>query len=163
MIKFLKSFKYAFCGIVSAIRNERNIRFHIVAAIYALWFSKFYNFTKVEYAVLFIIIAMVIVSELFNTAIEGTVDLASQSYHEKAQISKDVAAGAVLFSAFCAVAVGVLLFGDTDVLFEIYNYFRLSLVNSIVFITTIVISIFFILFLFKPKKISCMNNNKEKH
>lgn len=162
MIKFFKSFKYAFCGIISAIKNECNIRFHIIASIYVLWFSRFYDFTIVEYAILFIVIAMVIVSELFNTAIEEVVDLASPSYHEKAKKSKDTAAGAVLFSVICAVVVGVLFFGNSHVLFEIFNYYRLRLVKFFILIISIIVSIFFIFFLFKPKETNCLSNNKEK-
>ena len=161
MIKFLKGFKYAFCGIIDAIKSERNIRFHIVAAIYVLWFSKFYSFSKVEYSVLFIVIAMVIASEIFNTSIENLVDLASPSYNMKAKKSKDTAAGAVLLTAICAVAVGVLFFGKLDTLFEIYNYFRFSIVRLTMLIISIVLSIFFIFLLFKPKKASFQNNIKE--
>ena len=161
MIKLLNSFKNAFLGIISAIKNERNIRFHIVAASYVLWFSRFYDFTRVEYAILFIIIALVIGSELFNTAIENAVDLASMSYNKKAKCSKDAAAGAVLVFAFCAVAVGILFFADLDVLYEIYNFFRLSFFKLTLFILSIIISVIFIFFLFKPKKVRYSNNNEE--
>ena len=125
------------------------MRFHFIAAIYVLWLSRFYDFSKIEYAILFIVIAMVIVSELFNTAIENAVDLASKSRNQKAKMSKDAAAGAVLFSAFCAAAVGVLLFADTDVFYDIFNYFRYGLIKFIILLLSIVLSI---LFIFKHEK-----------
>ena len=157
--KFLNSFKYAFCGIISAIMNERNMRFHFVAAMYVLWLSGFYDFSKIEYAILFIVIAMVIVSELFNTAIENAVDMASKSRNQMAKMSKDAAAGAVLFSAFCAAAVGVLLFTDTDVYYDIFNYFRYESIRFIILLLSIVLSI---LFIFKPEKNRRKSGNKEK-
>ncbi len=161
MIKsFLNSFKYAFCGIISTITNERNMRVHIVAAVYVLWLSGFYHFSKIEYAVLFIVIAMVIVSELFNTAIENAVDLVSTSYNKIAKKSKDAAAGAVLFSAFCAIAVGVLFFADTDVLYDIFDYFRQGFIRFIILLLSLVISM---LFIFKPKNNNHKSYNKEKH
>lgn len=158
----LKGFKYAFSGIVSAVINERNMRIHFVAAVYVVWFSRFYNFTKTEYAVLFIVITMVIASELINTAIESAVDISSTGYNRKAKISKDASAGAVLFSAVCAVAVGILFFADYNVLNEIFNYFAHSLIRLTLLILSIILSIFFIFFLFPAKNSNHIDNNKEK-
>ena len=78
MIKIIiNSFKNAFVGILSAVKSERHMRVHIVSAAYVLWFSSFYSFTKTEYGVILAVIALVISSEMFNTAIEDAVDLAS--------------------------------------------------------------------------------------
>lgn len=158
----LKSFKYAFSGIISAVKYERNFRFHIVLATYALWLSKFYDFTKIEYSILFIVIAFVLVSELFNTSIEETVDLVSPLYNEKAKRSKDVAAGAVLISALCAIAVGIMLFLNSRVIIKIYKYFASSFVKLFILVISVVLSIFFIFFLFKTKKSNCHSINREK-
>lgn len=158
----LNSFKNAFRGIFSAITSERHIRVHIVAAAYVLWFSRFYDFSKAEYAVLFFVIALVIAAEMFNTAIEEVVDLASPYYHEKAKKAKDVAAGAVLVTAFFAVAVGIILFCNIEKFSYILKFFKSGLIKLIIFILSLVISFIFIFVLFKPKKISCQNNNKEK-
>lgn len=146
----INSFKYAFSGIISTIINERNMRIHIVAAAYVLWFSRFYSFSKIEYAVLFIVIAFVITSELFNTAIENAVDLASPFQNEKAKKSKDAAAGAVLFSAICAITVGILLFADSNAFYEIFKFFKEKLIRFLILIFSIFISVIFI-FYFKPK------------
>ncbi len=158
----LKSFKYAFSGIISAVKYERNFRFHIVLTIYALWLSRFYDFTKIEYSILFIAISFVLVSELFNTSIEETVDLVSPLYNEKAKRSKDVAAGAVLISALCAIAVGIMLFLNSRVIIKIYKYFASSIVKLFILVISVVLSIFFIFFLFKTKKSNCHSINREK-
>lgn len=149
---FIKSFIYAFKGIISAILNERNMRFHIVVTAYIFWFSRFYDLSRVEYAILFLVIAMVIVSELVNTAVESAVDMTSKSYNKYAEISKDAAAGAVLISAICAAAVGILFFADLNVLYEIFNYFKHSLIKFMMLILSVVFSIAFIFFLFPVKK-----------
>ena len=57
-------------------------------------------------------IALVIICELFNTAVEGIVDVIVDVYHPKAKIIKDVAAGAVLVSAFVSMLVGYFIFFD---------------------------------------------------
>lgn len=58
----------------------------------------------------FLAIALVMVTELFNTAIEATVDLAMPEHHPLAKRAKDVSAGAVLVAAICAVVVGGIVF-----------------------------------------------------
>ncbi len=162
MIKIIiNSFKNALRGIISAVISERHMRFHLVAAAYALYFSSFYNFSKAEYAVLFLVIGLVISAELLNTAIEANVDLTSPSYHEKAKISKDTAASSVLIAAVCSIAVGVLLFFDLNIIKSIIVYFS-SIFRLLILILSIVISYIFVFVLFKSKKQNVPENVKEK-
>lgn len=49
-------------------------------------------------------------AEAINTAIERNVDLATLERHPLAKDAKDIAAAAVLFSAFISVIVGLLIF-----------------------------------------------------
>ncbi len=60
---------------------------------------------------LFITIAFVIMAEMFNTAVERTIDLITHEFHPLARIAKDIAAGGgVLIAAINALVVGYLLF-----------------------------------------------------
>ena len=117
-----KSFHYAFRGIAFCVKNERNMRIHVVAGTYVLCFSPFFHLSAAEYAVLFVTIAMVMAAEAFNTAIEAGINLETQGYDHLARIGKDVAAGAVLISACFAVAVGLVLFLRSAVLLGILLY-----------------------------------------
>lgn len=144
-------------GILSAVASERHMRVHIVAAVYVLWFSRFYSFTKSEYAIILMVIALVISAEMFNTSLENVVDLASPSYHEKAKKAKDTAAGAVLVSAVFAAIIGIVFFLDINVLTDIFNYFKSSIIKIVLLILSIVFSIIFIFTLFKQK-----NNPQDK-
>jgi diacylglycerol kinase len=56
-------------------------------------------------------IGLVLVTEVFNTAIEAAVDLASPHWHPLARDAKDMAAGAVLVAAIIAALTGLLLLG----------------------------------------------------
>ena len=56
-------------------------------------------------------IVAVIAAEMINTVAEAIVDLVTETYHLLAKIAKDVAAGAVLWSAIGAVVVGIVIFG----------------------------------------------------
>lgn len=105
-----KSFLYAFRGVRFCVKNERNMRIHLAAAVFVTAFSLVYGLTPGEYAVLFLTMGAVVAAEAVNTAVEAVVNLESPSYNELARIAKDVAAGAVLLTALSACAVGVCLF-----------------------------------------------------
>ena len=106
------SFRYAIEGIISAIRSEAHLRFHIVIANLICVFAYFFGITKVEWAILILCIFAVISAELLNTAIEKAVDTATMEINSLAKLSKDAAAGAVLVLSIGACFVGVCLFGD---------------------------------------------------
>jgi diacylglycerol kinase len=65
-----------------------------------------------EWAILATIIALVLILEGLNAALELAVDLASPTLHPKAKAAKDVAAGMVLVAALASIAVGAALFGS---------------------------------------------------
>ncbi|MDE6725297.1 MAG: diacylglycerol kinase family protein, partial [Ruminiclostridium sp.] len=48
------SFKCAFKGITFVLQHERNMRIHLVAALYVAFFSAFYSFSRSEIALLVI-------------------------------------------------------------------------------------------------------------
>ena len=64
-----------------------------------------------EWIVLSLTIALVLVLEAVNTALEHAVTLASPGIDPRARAAKDVAAAAVLVAAVASIGVGVLLFG----------------------------------------------------
>lgn len=103
-------FRFAWNGIIKAVQNERNLRFHFAAAILALGVAYILPLTTTERAIIFLVVAMVITLELVNTAIEAVVDLVSPEHHELAAYAKDAAAGAVLVGAIFAVIIGLIIF-----------------------------------------------------
>jgi len=107
-----RSFDHAYRGLVYAVRTQRNMRFHVVAAAVVLVGSLFLGVSKLELAVLVLVIMFVFVTEMFNTALEFAVDLVTKEYHPLAKLSKDVSAGAVLVSSVGAVLVGYLILVD---------------------------------------------------
>ena len=138
------SFAYAFRGIAYCVRHERNIRIHIVALLYVLYFSTFYNFSRSEYAVLILTCAVVMAMELINTSIEVVIDKVSPKFNVFAMVGKDIAAGGVLISAVGAVIVGVVLFGDIETLKLIFNYFISVWYRFIILAVTVILAILFI-------------------
>lgn len=106
-----RSFGYAAKGIAACVK-ERNFRVHIVAAIYVPLFARHFLHTAGEWTALVLTIALVMVTEAVNTAVEQMVDNLCPERHPIAGRVKDIAAGAVLISAIAAVAVAAVLFAD---------------------------------------------------
>lgn len=104
------SFKYAFTGILTSIKKEKNMKIHILAAVLVILLGIILQITKLEWIACVFAISMVISAELFNTAIETTVDMITLEKNEKAKIGKDVSAGAVLISAIGAAIIGIIIF-----------------------------------------------------
>ena len=119
MRRFLRGFRYAWAGITAAVRTERNFRFHLCAAVFVLWFSRYYSFTKVEYALLALCVGGVMALELVNSAVERAVDKPDVAHWRAAGSAKDMAAGAVLVFSMAAAVVGLCLFGDWNVICRI--------------------------------------------
>ena len=103
------SFKYAFQGIASAFKTERNMKIHVTAVVLVTIAGLFFKISKIEWMICIILFGMVISLELANTAIETTVDIMPEK-NEKAKLAKDIAAGAVLVCAFISVIIGGMIF-----------------------------------------------------
>lgn len=106
----INSFNNAINGVVYVLKNERNMKIHLIAAIGVLITSLFFKLSRIEFLILFFSIALVIICELLNSAIEIIVDIIVHVYHPKAKAVKDIAAGAVLVSAFFSLIVAYFLF-----------------------------------------------------
>lgn len=107
--KFIRSFRYALQGIVTATK-EQNLRFHLFSTIIVTIAGIVTGLSVTEWLILTLIMALVIGVELVNTAIERVVDLASPEIHPLAKEAKDIAAGAVLVFAVASVIIGLLIF-----------------------------------------------------
>jgi diacylglycerol kinase (ATP) len=107
-----RSFEHAYRGMISAVRTQRNMRFHVFAAVAVLVGSLLVGVSELELAVLVLTIIVVFVTEMLNTAMEFVVDLVTSEYHPLAKLAKDVSAGAVLVSSVGAVLVGYLILAD---------------------------------------------------
>jgi diacylglycerol kinase (ATP) len=106
---FFASFSFALDGIVHTLRTERNMRIHFLIGFLVLVGGIYLNLSPLEYMVLSVTVSFVLVTELFNTAVEHAVDLAERRRNPLAKVVKDVAAGAVFVSAVNAAVVGYLI------------------------------------------------------
>lgn len=108
---FSNTFKNARKGMRLTLKSERNIRVHIFIAILVLISAYCFDFSLVKFCILLLTIAAVISAEMFNSAIEFSLDaIFHNKYCRMVGMAKDIAAGAVMVVTISAVMIGVLLF-----------------------------------------------------
>ncbi|MBS1724926.1 MAG: diacylglycerol kinase [Armatimonadetes bacterium] len=102
-------FRVAFEGIIHTFRTQRHMRIHLYVTMIVILGALILNLRFREILVLMFIITFVLVAEMFNSAIEATVDLVSPNYHPLAKYAKDISAGAVLIATIMAIIVGSMI------------------------------------------------------
>lgn len=109
---FNNTFKNARKGFRLVFKSEINIRVHLLIAFFALLFAYFLDFSALEYCVVLIAIAIVMISEMLNTAIEFALDsIYHNKYSKMVGMAKDISAGAVMLASLISVLIGVIIFG----------------------------------------------------
>jgi len=106
----LEKINFAIEGIIYTARTQRNIRYHLLAAALVLVISALLPITKGDFLVIILIISLVLMVEVMNTAIEELVNMISPQSNYMAKIVKDITAGAVLISAITSIILGGLIF-----------------------------------------------------
>lgn len=104
------SFKFAFTGLSSLLKIEHNARIHLLAALIVIILGIVLNISLTEWCLIIIVIGLVFLAELFNTALEALSDIVDPEWNEKIMKVKDYAAAAVLVSTIVSVVVGGLIF-----------------------------------------------------
>lgn len=101
----VKSFALAVTGLAEAALRQRNMRVHLAAGVLASCFAAVAPLAAAERAILLLCVALVVVAEAANSALEALVDLVSPGWNESARIAKDASAAAVLVLAVGSAVV----------------------------------------------------------
>lgn len=105
-----KSFGYAFEGIFTGIKKERNMKIHCLAMLCVVVVGMVLRISITEWCICLILFGLILSLELVNTAVEAVVDLVTEEKKPLAKLAKDTAAGAVLIAAIMAAGAGALIF-----------------------------------------------------
>ena len=111
LMKFIKSFRFATKGIVYAFKHEANFRLQCFIGFVALCVGSVLPLKPWEFLLIVLMTILVLVLELFNTALELFADLLLPRLHHHVGAVKDIMAGAVLLTAFAAFVVGIVVLG----------------------------------------------------
>src|SRR5208283_2629659 len=107
--KWAESAGHAIEGILYAAKTQRHLRYHLYFAALVLVLIYVLGVTRTDFLIITLVVVLVLLAEMINTAIEYVVDLLSPEHSESARVAKDVAAGAVLITAFGAVIIGYII------------------------------------------------------
>ena len=105
-----ESFRFAVRGFIAALLRERNLYISWCMFLAVIWAAVYFQLTGGTLLAVLICCALVISTELINTAFEVLVDLVSPDWNEQAGLVKDIAAGAVWFTALVSGVIGLIVF-----------------------------------------------------
>ena len=108
---FLKGLVDAGRGIVIALKDQRNLKIHLLATILVVAAGFYFPIRSNEWLILLLTIGLVWTAELLNTAIEYLTDLITKDHHALARKAKDASAGGVLTAAIIALIIAIIIFG----------------------------------------------------
>jgi len=108
--RFKFSFRNALIGIKTAYKSQRNLRVHIIIGFLVIVFGVFLKVSMFEWLILLLTILVVLITEIYNTSLEFTVDLFSTEYSKQAKEAKDISAAGVLITAIFAIIIGIIIF-----------------------------------------------------
>jgi diacylglycerol kinase (ATP) len=107
---FAESLRLAVIGMSYLFLYHRNMRIIVMAGAAAFLLGIYLKLSGLELAALCITITLVLMAEIFNTAIELIIDMRLNKYHTLVKLVKDISAAVVLIASINALAVGYALF-----------------------------------------------------
>ncbi len=109
----IQSITNAVHGLKLAFFSQRNFAFEVIFSILVVLAALILKFSVSDLCIIFILIAIVLISELLNSVIEFALDAVyKNNYSKLVEMAKDIAAGMVLLSALISALTGTLLFGS---------------------------------------------------
>jgi diacylglycerol kinase (ATP) len=102
---FWASALHAWNGLVHTVMHQPNMKVHVVSAILVGLVGSGLPLGLAEKVTLIFCVLLVFFAEILNSALETLVDLATQEFDEKARVTKDAAAAAVLVLSIGSVVI----------------------------------------------------------
>ena len=107
----IKSVKAAIRGISYTFIHEKNFKIEVMFAIFVVVFLTITDAEAWRWIISIVMIIVILVSELANTALERIVDMLKPQKHPYAKVVKDIAAGMVLVSVIGVGVAGIAVLG----------------------------------------------------
>lgn len=106
----LKSVGFAVKGAYKLITTEHSVMVQSSLAVLMIIAGFYFKIDRYEWMMQILAFGLVLGVESLNTAVEKVADFVHPEYHERIGFIKDIAAGAVMFAAMAAIAVGLLIY-----------------------------------------------------
>lgn len=110
VVERLKSFRFAFSGLVTLVVDQHNARVHLVATVFVVLLGCYVDLAVGDWIILILTMSIVWLGESLNSAVEYLSDAVVPEQHPLIKKAKDVAAAGVLVAAIGALVIGLLIF-----------------------------------------------------
>ncbi len=108
--QMFKSIGYAGRGLFYVLKHEQNFRIECASAIAILVVSFYFGISRAEFIIVLLLIVLVLMLELLNSALEKFVDLLKPRLHTQVGVLKDIMAAMVLIASVGAAIIGIIIF-----------------------------------------------------
>lgn len=116
LLRLIKAFGYSLAGLKAAFINEAAFRQEVILSLLLIPLALFLGANGVERALLISGLFVVLIAELFNSAIEAVADRISEEKHPLIKRAKDIGSSAVLVALCYTVLVWLLVLGaESDI------------------------------------------------
>lgn len=119
--RLIKSFGYAFKGLFKTFHEEQNLRIQTSASLVVIGLGIYFRISRAEWISLVLVIALVLVVEITNSAVERITDVLKPRINSYIKEIKDIMAAAVLLSSIAAIVVGLFVF--SPYLYKLFGQF----------------------------------------
>ncbi len=109
-MSIIKSFRNAVNGIINTIPTERNLKIQVMSMIFVVAVGLTVRLSNFEWIICIILFGLILSAELFNTALEKTLDYINEDHSNEIKFIKDASAGAVLVLAIASAIIGLIIF-----------------------------------------------------
>ena len=110
MKKFRQGVRYALTGLTIVWKGELNFRIEIGCAALVIALGFFFGISRIEWMLVMVSIALVVIAETFNTALEELCDVFQPTHNPHIAKIKDLSAAAVLLASLGALVIGLFVF-----------------------------------------------------
>ena len=109
--RLFKSFVYAFRGLFKTFREEQNLQIQAIIALFIVLLAWTLQINKIEWCLLIVVISLVILAEIINSAVERITDVLKPRINSYVKEIKDIMAAAVMLASLTAVIIGIIILG----------------------------------------------------
>lgn len=106
----IKSVGFAVKGAYKLVTTEHSVMVQFSIMIIMIFAGFYFEISREEWMLQILAFGLVLAIEGLNTAVEKIADFIHPEFHNRIGFIKDIAAGAVLFAAFSAIAIGSLIY-----------------------------------------------------
>jgi len=106
----IKSVGFAVKGAYKLVTTEHSVMVQFSIMVVMIFAGFYFHISREEWMLQILAFGLVLGIEGLNTAVEKIADFIHPEFHDRIGFIKDIAAGAVLFAAFSAIAIGALIY-----------------------------------------------------